>query len=64
MVKLTKEKRRKLVILLVIAAVGWFVWQNRQAKQEHGGTAVKEHAGTRTPYGSDPAGRPRSRAPF
>jgi predicted negative regulator of RcsB-dependent stress response len=45
MAKLPKEKRRKLVILLVIAAVGWFVWQNRQAKQEHGGTTVKEHAG-------------------
>ena len=45
MAKLTKEKRRKLIVLLVIAAVGWFVWQNRQGTKEHGGTAVKEHAG-------------------
>ena len=46
MAKLTKEKRRNLVILLVIAAVGWFVWQSRQAgHQEHGGTAMQEHAG-------------------
>jgi len=46
MANLKKQSVRNLVILVLVAlAVLWF-WKNRQATQEHGGTAVKEHGGT------------------
>jgi len=45
MAKLKKEQLRNLVILLIIVAVAYWFWQGRKATHEHGGTAVKEHAG-------------------
>lgn len=45
MAKLTKKQLRNLGILIVIGAVIWWFWQGQQAAKEHGGKAVKEHAG-------------------
>jgi hypothetical protein len=45
MAKLGKQQIRNLGIILVVLVVAYWFWKGQQAGHEHGGAAVKEHAG-------------------